>query len=72
MMAFDIVAQRGSREPDAAATKRVVQQAYQNGLILLSCGVDFNTIRVLVPLTCSDAVLDEGLGILERCLQDAQ
>lgn len=71
MVAFDIVKDRGSDEPDAAATKMVVQRAYQNGLILLSCGVNANSIRVLVPLTASDAIVDEGLGILEQALAAA-
>lgn len=68
MVAFDILKQRGSNEPDAEATKRVTRLAYENGLILLSCGTAANTIRILVPLTASDAIVDEGLAILERCL----
>jgi 4-aminobutyrate aminotransferase/(S)-3-amino-2-methylpropionate transaminase len=71
MVAFDIVKDRVSQEPDAAATKMVVQRAYQNGLILLSCGVNANSIRVLVPLTASDAIVDEGLDILEQALNAA-
>lgn len=68
MVAFDILRERGGAEPDAEATRRVVRRAYENGLVLLSCGTSFNTIRILVPLTASDAVLDEGLDILGRCL----
>ena len=68
MIAFDIFKQRGSDEPDAEMTKRVTQFAHENGLILLSCGVTASTIRILVPLTASDAILDEGLAILEKCL----
>ncbi|MBI5132457.1 MAG: 4-aminobutyrate--2-oxoglutarate transaminase [Rhodopseudomonas palustris] len=68
MVAFDILKQRGSNEPDAEMTKRVTRLAYENGLILLSCGTAANTIRILVPLTASDAIVDEGLAILERCL----
>ncbi|ABD07833.1 4-aminobutyrate aminotransferase [Rhodopseudomonas palustris HaA2] len=68
MVAFDILKQRGSSEPDAETTKRVTRLAYENGLILLSCGTAANTIRILVPLTASDAIVDEGLAILERCL----
>jgi len=68
MVAFDIVRHRGSREPDAAMTKLVTQRAYQSGLILLSCGTSFNTIRILVPLTAGDALIDEGLDLLETCL----
>ncbi|NEW87433.1 MULTISPECIES: 4-aminobutyrate--2-oxoglutarate transaminase [Rhodopseudomonas] len=68
MVAFDILKQRGGNEPDAETTKRVTQLAHENGLILLSCGTAANTIRILVPLTASDAIVDEGLAILERCL----
>ena len=60
MVAFDIVKDRVSGEPDAAATKRVVQRAYESGLILLSCGTNANTIRILVPLTAEDAIVDRG------------
>lgn len=68
MVAFDIVKERGSDAPDAAATSRVTKRAYENGLILLSCGTNANTIRILVPLTASDEIVDEGLAILERAL----
>jgi 4-aminobutyrate aminotransferase/(S)-3-amino-2-methylpropionate transaminase len=68
MIAFDMVKHRGSSEPDAEAAKLVTERAHQNGLILLSCGTAANTIRVLVPLTASDDLVDEGLSILESCL----
>jgi 4-aminobutyrate aminotransferase/(S)-3-amino-2-methylpropionate transaminase len=68
MVAFDIVKKRGSSEPDADATKRVTQAAIADGLVLLSCGVYGNTIRILVPLTVEEAVLDEGLAKLEQAL----
>jgi 4-aminobutyrate aminotransferase/(S)-3-amino-2-methylpropionate transaminase len=51
-------------EPDADLTKRVVAEAARRGLILLSCGSYGNVIRVLVPLTAADTLLDEGLQIL--------
>ncbi len=68
MVAFDVVKKRGSGEPDADATKRVTQAAIADGLVLLSCGVHGNTIRILVPLTVQDDVLDEGLAKLEKAL----
>ena len=68
MIAFDIVKERGSDEPDAAATSRVTKRAFENGLVLLSCGTNANTIRILVPLTASDEIIDEGLGLLEKSL----
>ncbi|MFG1375971.1 4-aminobutyrate--2-oxoglutarate transaminase [Xanthobacter autotrophicus] len=68
MVAFDVVKKRGTLEPDADAAKRVTQAALADGLILISCGVYGNTIRLLNPLTIPDALLDEGLGKLERAL----
>lgn len=68
MIGFDIVKSRGAYDPDADATKRVTTAALNEGLILLSCGVFSNVIRILVPLTASDAVLDEGLDKLDRAL----
>jgi 4-aminobutyrate aminotransferase/(S)-3-amino-2-methylpropionate transaminase len=55
-------------QPDADLTRRVVAEACQRGLILLSCGSYGNVIRILVPLTVSDAVLDEGLTVLEQSI----
>ena len=43
----------------------------RNGLILLTCGVYGNVARILVPLTASEAVIEEGLAILERSLEEA-
>ena len=68
MVAFDIVKSRGTHEPDGDAVKRVTAQALANGLVLLSCGIHGETIRILVPLTVDDAILDEGLDKLERSL----
>jgi 4-aminobutyrate aminotransferase/(S)-3-amino-2-methylpropionate transaminase len=68
MIAFDVVKARGGEEPDADATKRVTTAALAEGLVLLSCGVHANTIRILMPLTISDDLLAEGMGKLERAL----
>lgn len=71
MVAFDIVAERGGDTPDGAATKRVTQAALETGLVLLSCGVHGNTIRILNPLTIGDDLLEEGLDRLEDALKAA-
>ena len=68
MIGFEIFKDRGGTEPDADATKRVTARAMQEGLVLLSCGVFANVIRILVPLTVEDQVLEEGLSKLERAL----
>jgi 4-aminobutyrate aminotransferase / (S)-3-amino-2-methylpropionate transaminase / 5-aminovalerate transaminase len=65
MIGFEIVMHRGGFELDADATKNLTSRALANGLILLSCGVYNNTIRIPVPLTASDAIVDEGFDIIE-------
>jgi 4-aminobutyrate aminotransferase/(S)-3-amino-2-methylpropionate transaminase len=72
MVAFDIVSASDRFRPDTEATKRVTQAALNSGLVLLSCGVYANTIRVLNPLTIQDTVLDEGLDLLESALKLAR
>ena len=68
MAAFELVKTRGGNEPDAEAAKSLTVRALANGLIILTCGVYSNGIRIMVPLTATDAVLDEGLGIIEKTL----
>ena len=60
-----------TRAPDAAFAKRVQARALEDGLLLLTCGIHFNVIRFLMPLTIPDAVFDEALRILERSIRAA-
>jgi 4-aminobutyrate aminotransferase len=59
------------REPTPTAAKATTASAYDKGLLLLSCGLDGNVIRLLPPLTASDEELERGLGLLEEALGDA-
>ncbi len=68
MVAFELVKERGTHEPDPDATKAVCAAAADAGLILLSCGYYANTIRILAPLTIPEAHLAEGLDRLETAL----
>lgn len=69
MVAFDLVAERGGQAPDGAAAKRVTARALENGLILLSCGVSGETIRLLYPLTIEDDLFEEALNRLDDALR---
>ena len=71
MIAIELFKDGDITQPDADLTKRVCAEAIQRGLVLLSCGVYANVIRVLVPLTASDAILDEGLALLGESLKAA-
>jgi 4-aminobutyrate aminotransferase / (S)-3-amino-2-methylpropionate transaminase / 5-aminovalerate transaminase len=62
MLALEFV----EREPRRA--KAAVSAAFDRGLVILSCGLDGNVIRLLPPLTLTDEEADEGLSILEEAL----
>lgn len=70
MVAMELVRNRDPHAPDADLTKALVQRAAANGLVLLSCGLYSNVIRMLVPLTASDALIEEGLDIIEKSLRE--
>lgn len=62
MLGFDLAG--------GGAARRVVARALGKGLLALTCGRNSETIRMLVPLTIEEAVLDEGLHILEQSLRE--
>jgi len=71
MVAIELVKNRRADMPDAELTRTVVQAAGRRGLILLSCGLYSNVIRILAPLTIPEAQLEEGLTLLEESLAEA-
>ncbi|HKD32537.1 MAG TPA: 4-aminobutyrate--2-oxoglutarate transaminase [Gaiellaceae bacterium] len=62
MLALELAA----KSPDEA--KRVTVAAREQGLVLLSCGLYGNVIRLLPPLTATDEELERGLDILDAAL----
>ena len=71
MLAIELVADPGTKDPDSAAATAVVEEAARNGLLLLKSGIYSNCIRVLSPLTLSDAELEEALAVWEQALETA-
>jgi 4-aminobutyrate aminotransferase/(S)-3-amino-2-methylpropionate transaminase len=71
MVAFELVKDPKTKEPDAELTAAIVAHAEKRGLILLSCGTSANVVRLLSPLTVSNAVLEEGLAILSASVEAA-
>ena len=59
------------REPTPDAAKATTTAAFERGLLLLSCGLYGNVIRLLPPLTASDEELERGLDLLEEALGGA-
>jgi 4-aminobutyrate aminotransferase / (S)-3-amino-2-methylpropionate transaminase / 5-aminovalerate transaminase len=71
MLAIELVEDRGTKTPASALASATTAAARERGLILLSCGLYGNVIRILVPLVVSDEDLDRGLELLEEALVDA-
>ena len=71
MLAIELVRDLGTQEPDADTATAIVEEAARNGLLLLKSGIYSNCIRVLAPLTLTDAELDEALGVWEQALEGA-
>lgn len=71
MIAVEFVTDFDTAAPDAALTKAVIAKALDKGLILLACGMHGNALRIMVPLTASDAILEEAMVIFEAALAEA-
>jgi 4-aminobutyrate aminotransferase len=71
MVAFELVKDPKTKEPDAALTAAILASAEKRGLVLLSCGTEANVVRLLAPLTIPDPILEEGLKILSAAVKDA-
>jgi 4-aminobutyrate aminotransferase len=57
------------KTPDLA--KAITAAAFDKGLLLLSCGLYGNVIRLLPPLSATNEELERGLDLLEEALGDA-
>lgn len=69
MIALELVDNGDANQPNAELTKRIVNEAYQRGLIVLTCGIRGNVFRFLPALTISDTLINEGIDILEDCFR---
>lgn len=71
MIAFELVTDRASKAPDAALTNAIIAEAEARGLIMISCGMHGNVVRLLPPLTTPMAQVDEALDIIEASIEAA-
>ena len=56
-------------DPDLC--RRVAKGAFQNGLIIETCGSRGNVLKFLPPLTTDAETLDEGVTIVRKCIESA-
>ena len=69
MLAIELVSDPATKEPAPELVGAVVQAALERGLLLITCGIYGNCIRVLAPLVITDAELEEALGVWEEALE---
>ena len=70
MIAFELV-QPGTKQPNAAAAKSIVNYCNQHGVIVLSCGTYGNVIRLLPPLVITDEQLADGISVMSAAVRAA-
>jgi 4-aminobutyrate aminotransferase len=66
MIGVEFVKDRGTKEPHPDLVAALQQEAFERGLLLLSCGR--SVIRVAPPLVLTETDVDIGLQILDDCL----
>jgi len=64
MIAIELV-EPGTKKPDAAAVKHLVDEGFQNGLLLLNAGTNYNVLRFLPNVRMTDALITDALGVLD-------
>jgi 4-aminobutyrate aminotransferase / (S)-3-amino-2-methylpropionate transaminase / 5-aminovalerate transaminase len=69
MIAVELV-KPGTSDPNPELTEALSKAAHASGVIVLTCGMFGNIIRLLPPLTISDELLTEGVDTLTGLLGD--
>src|SRR5215217_4420053 len=69
MLAIELVSDPAAKTPAPKLASSVTDAAAKQGLLLIKSGIYSNCIRVLTPLTLSDAELDEALAVWEASLE---
>lgn len=72
MLAIELVTDRESKTPDAAAAKRIAAHCLEHGVVTLTCGTYGNVIRLLPPLVIGEELLGKALDVLAEAILLAQ
>jgi 4-aminobutyrate aminotransferase len=69
MIGVEIVKDKENKTPDAAMRDRIVEMAFERGVLFLGAGP--NSIRISPPLVVSREEADVAIDILEECITKA-
>jgi 4-aminobutyrate aminotransferase/(S)-3-amino-2-methylpropionate transaminase len=56
--------------PDGAVVKKIAATCQAAGLLILTCGLDGNVIRLLPPLVIGEDLLRDGLTVLTGAVRE--
>lgn len=70
MIGIEFVKDKDTREADRELRNRIVELAFESGLLTLGCGE--STIRIAPPLNISEDEIDEGLMLFEEAISLAE
>jgi len=70
MLGVEFVKNHDTREPAKDLRDRIIEKAYQYGLLTLGCGE--STFRIAPPLNISRSLIDEALEIFEFAITEAE
>jgi 4-aminobutyrate aminotransferase-like enzyme len=68
VMGVELVKDKKTKEPAPDLTRKLIDVAAQNGLLIGSVGIFGNVIRVAPPLVITEAQAHESLDIFEKSL----
>ena len=69
MCAIELVADRTTKEPaEANVIPAITRRCLEQGVVVIPAGTYNNVIRLLPPLTIDDALLEDGLGVLDEAV----
>ncbi len=70
MIGIELVKSQESREPNPEARHKVIQRAFEQGLLLLGCGE--SVVRLAPPLVVEPEQADFAVDVLDRCISEAE
>jgi len=69
MCAIELVSDRATKEPLAAdAMGAIARGALENGVVVLTAGTYGNVVRLLPPINIDEALLEDGLDVLDEAI----
>ena len=70
MIGIELVKSQETREPDGEARNRLLERAFELGLLVLGCGE--STVRLMPPLMIDREQADCAIDILDRCITELE